>query len=382
MEKPDKKIAVVIVAAGRGTRVGGEVPKQWRMLRGQSVAKRSMDAFANHPEIDQLILVLHPDDIQSDLWPRQPRAEIVNGGDTRKASVLAGLQVLAKDVDLVLIHDAARPLVSSTIIDRVLDALTNAPAAAPAIAMTDALWHGTDGFVTGNRDRANLYLAQTPQGFHLDQILAAHIADNSDASDDVEVAQRAGMDVKIVEGEERNLKITTEADFIKAETMLSDTMDIRTGNGFDVHRFGAGDSVILCGVTIAHDRTLQGHSDADVGMHALTDAIYGALADGDIGQHFPPTDPQWRGAASRIFLEDAVARANVRGFSLSNADVTLICEEPKIAPHSRDMAKELAQIMGVSADRISVKATTSERLGFTGRGEGIAASATATLVKI
>ncbi|MEE9388415.1 MAG: bifunctional 2-C-methyl-D-erythritol 4-phosphate cytidylyltransferase/2-C-methyl-D-erythritol 2,4-cyclodiphosphate synthase [Paracoccaceae bacterium] len=375
------KTGAVILAAGRGTRVGGDIAKQWRVLHGKSVAKRSMDAFASHPDINQLVLVLHPDDIQTDHWPRRPKAKVVTGGQTRQASVLAGLQALEGVVDQVLIHDAARPLVSATVIDRVITALSKSDAAAPALMVTDALWRGGDGLVTGSQNRAGLYRAQTPQGFRLSKILAAHRADQSPADDDVEVARRAGLDVAIVQGEEINLKITTEDDFTRAERMLDTNMDIRVGNGFDVHRFAPGDSVTLCGVTIDHSHTLSGHSDADVAMHALTDAIYGAIADGDIGQHFPPSDPQWRGADSKIFLEHAVKRARARGYSLSNADVTLICEEPKIGPHAQAMAASLATIIGVAPDRISVKATTSERLGFTGRGEGIAANATATLIK-
>jgi len=373
--------AAIIVAAGRGTRVGGDIAKQWRILAGQSVTRRAMMAFANHPRIDRLVLVLHPNDFDTDLWPNDPPADIVTGGATRAQSVRAGLEVVAGQADLVLIHDAARPLVSAAIIDRVLDALSDAPAAAPALPVTDALWRSRDSHVTGSQDRKGLYRAQTPQGFHLEKILAAHQAHDGDAADDVEIARTAGLTVKIVGGEERNLKITTEADFERAELMMGSAMDIRVGNGFDVHRFGPGDSVTLCGVKIPHARALQGHSDADVGMHALTDAIFGALADGDIGQHFPPSDAKWQGADSRVFLEHAMARAAARGYALSNADVTLICEAPKIAPHGATMAAGLADILSVAPERISVKATTTEKLGFTGRGEGIAASATATLVK-
>jgi len=247
--------------------------------------------------------------------------------------------------------------------------------------VTDALWQSQDAKVTGVTDRTGLFRAQTPQGFHFPAILDAHRAHPGGAADDVEIARAHGMAVTIVAGDERNLKITTADDFARAEHLMGATMDIRVGNGFDVHRFGPGDHVTLCGVAVPHDRALQGHSDADVGMHALTDAIYGALGDGDIGQHFPPGEPMWKGADSALFLEHAMARAAARGYALSNADVTLICETPKIGPHAAAMVARLAEIIDLAPDRISVKATTSERLGFTGRSEGIAAMATATLVK-
>jgi len=232
----------------------------------------------------------------------------------------------------------------------------------------------------GTTDRTGLWRAQTPQGFRFDAILAAHRAHPGGAADDVEVARVAGLDVAIVPGDERNLKITGPEDFERAERYLRDAMDIRTGNGFDVHAFGPGDRVVLCGIGIPHGQGLQGHSDADVGMHALTDAIYGALAEGDIGRHFPPTDPQWKGADSAVFLDHAVRLAAGRGYRVANGDVTLICERPKIGPHAVDMQTRLEEIMGLEPGRISVKATTSERLGFTGREEGIAAIATVTLV--
>ncbi len=234
----------------------------------------------------------------------------------------------------------------------------------------------------GTQDRNRLFRAQTPQAFRFEAILAAHLAHPGGALDDVEVARAAGMDVAIVPGEEENLKVTWPADFTRAEAILRARggMDIRVGNGFDVHAFTAGDHVWLCGVKMPHDKALLGHSDADVGMHALTDAIYGALAEGDIGQHFPPSDAQWKGAASHIFLRHAMMRAAARGYQLTHADVTLICERPKIGPQAAAMRAALADIMGMDVERVSVKATTSERLGFTGREEGIAAMATATLV--
>ena len=373
-------ISAVIVAAGRGTRAGGGLPKQWRPLAGRSVAARTVQVFADHPRVDRIVLVVHPDDIGNDFLPP---ADIVAGGETRAASVLAGLEALDGATDLVLIHDVARPLVSHEIIDRVIGALETCDAAAPAVAVSDALWRGDQGMVTGTEDRAGLYRAQTPQGFALDRILAAHRAGAGDAADDVEVARRAGIDVAIVEGDPDNLKITMPGDFLRAERILAERatpLEIRIGNGFDVHRFGEGDHVTLCGIEIPFGRGLQGHSDADVAMHTVTDAIYGALAEGDIGRHFPPSDPQWKGAESEIFLTDAVELARNRGYRIGNVDCTIICEAPKIGPHAAAMRKRMAEIMMMETDRISVKATTSERLGFTGRGEGIAAIATVTLV--
>jgi 2-C-methyl-D-erythritol 4-phosphate cytidylyltransferase/2-C-methyl-D-erythritol 2,4-cyclodiphosphate synthase len=281
----------------------------------------------------------------------------------------------------VLIHDAARPMVSATVINDVIAALKDHAGAAPAVAVSDALWTGNAGLVTGTQDRAGLYRAQTPQGFHYDAIYAAHLVRKSPAADDVEVARDAGLDVAITQGDPRNIKITNPDDFSRVINMLGPDMDVRCGNGYDVHRFGDGDHVWLCGVQIPHGRGLQGHSDADVGMHAVTDAIYGALGMGDIGQHFPPSDPQWKGAQSHIFLTHAVGLARDHGYQISNVDCTLVCEYPKIGPHQPAMKAALAAIMDLPADRISVKATTSERLGFTGREEGIASIATATLVK-
>jgi 2-C-methyl-D-erythritol 4-phosphate cytidylyltransferase / 2-C-methyl-D-erythritol 2,4-cyclodiphosphate synthase len=369
--------AVIIVAAGRGRRMGGEVPKQWQTLAGKPVLAHTLAAFAGMP----VVLVIHPED--------QERAEALGGaqvalgGETRDASVLAGLRVLdGTGITHVLIHDGARPLVSPVLISRLLAALERHAGAAPALAVTDALWRGAGGLVTGTMDRSGLYRAQTPQAFRFEAILAAHLAHPGGAADDVEVARAAGLDVIIVEGEETNLKLTLPGDFDRAEAILKGRgMDVRLGNGYDVHAFSDGDHVWLCGIKVPHGRGLLGHSDADVGMHALTDAIYGALAAGDIGRHFPPSDPQWKGAASHIFLSHAAALAKSQGYALGNCDVTLVCENPKIGPHAIAMQEELARIMGVDAGRVSVKATTSERLGFTGREEGIAALATAMLVK-
>jgi 2-C-methyl-D-erythritol 4-phosphate cytidylyltransferase/2-C-methyl-D-erythritol 2,4-cyclodiphosphate synthase len=370
-------VAAIIVAAGRGTRAGGNVAKQWQLLAGRPVVAHAVAAFAGLA--DSITLVVPPDDLTRVGFPG---VRLVAGGATRAASVRAALEALAgTGVTRVLIHDGARPLVSRALIARMIGALDHAVAAAPALPVTDALWRGDGGTVTATQDRAGLWRAQTPQAFHFDAILAAHRAHPGGAADDVEVARAAGFDVAVADGEEDNLKLTFADDFARAERILKGrSVDVRVGNGFDVHALGPGDHVWLCGVAVPHDHGLIGHSDADVGMHALTDAIYGALADGDIGQHFPPSDPQWKGAASNIFLRHAASRAALRGYDIAHADVTLICEQPKIGPHAAAMRAALAAILEIAVDRISVKATTSERLGFTGRGEGIAALATATLV--
>ncbi|MDB5664941.1 bifunctional 2-C-methyl-D-erythritol 4-phosphate cytidylyltransferase/2-C-methyl-D-erythritol 2,4-cyclodiphosphate synthase [Cypionkella sp.] len=370
--------AAIITAAGRGLRAGGGVPKQWQLLVGRAVVAHALAAFDGMLRV----LVVHPED--RDLAEALGLdVVIVEGGASRTQSVRAALEALAgRGVSRVLIHDGARPLVSASVIGRVIGALDQADGAAPALAVTDALWRGDAGLVVGVQARDGLYRAQTPQGFRFEAILAAHRAYAGDAADDVAVARAFGLDVAIVPGDEDNLKLTFPGDFASAEAILKGRqMDLRVGNGFDVHGFCDGDGVWLCGVKVPHSRALLGHSDADVGMHALSDAIYGALAEGDIGRHFPPSDPQWKGAESKIFLAHAMRLARAKGFALANCDVTLICERPKVGPHAEAMREALAVIMEVAVERISVKATTSERLGFTGREEGIAAIATCALVR-
>jgi 2-C-methyl-D-erythritol 4-phosphate cytidylyltransferase/2-C-methyl-D-erythritol 2,4-cyclodiphosphate synthase len=379
--------AGLIVAAGRGQRLGGETPKQYLSVGGATLLRRSVAALLAHPRIGLLQLVIHPEDrarcAAALAGLADPRLlPPVEGGATRSASVLAGLEALApRRPDLVLIHDAARAFLRPELVSAVLDALATHPAALPALPVVDALWRGAGGLAAAPVPRDGLWRAQTPQGFRFAEILAAHRARAGDAADDAEVALAAGLRVKLVPGDEDNFKVTTAADLERARARIGDAMDIRTGNGFDVHAFGPGDGVTLCGVRLPFGRGLVGHSDADVGMHALTDAVFGALAEGDIGQWFPPSDPAWRGAASEIFLRKAVERAAERGFAVSHLDCTLICEAPKVGPHAAAMRAALARIAGVDPERISVKATTSERLGFTGRGEGVAALATATLVR-
>ncbi|GAA6178924.1 bifunctional 2-C-methyl-D-erythritol 4-phosphate cytidylyltransferase/2-C-methyl-D-erythritol 2,4-cyclodiphosphate synthase [Shimia sp. NS0008-38b] len=378
------RVAALIVAAGRGTRAGGVLPKQWQNTAGKSVAQWTLNAFEAHPQVQDVLVVTHPDD---DAFAQQLSVPTVHGGATRDASVKAGLNALkGLGITHVLIHDVARAGIDAATISAVINALKNgAEGAAPALAVTDALWHGDGTKVTGTQNRDGLFRAQTPQGFAFDAIHAAHLAHPGGAADDVEVARAAGLDVTIVPGNERNLKITTPGDFARLEEHLLATqehkMDIRLGNGFDVHAFEDGDHVILCGVRIPHTKALKGHSDADVGMHAVTDAIYGALAEGDIGRHFPPSEAEWKDMDSAVFLKHAVDLATAKGFVISNIDCTLICERPKIGPHAAAMMARMGDIMGLASDRVSIKATTSEKLGFTGREEGIAAIATATLVK-
>lgn len=382
-ETHENLAAVVIVAAGRGTRAGGDIAKQWQPLAGRRVIDWTLAAFRASPHIGDIVVVLHPDECDRLGYDD---VTVVAGGDSRAASVRAGLEALVdKAPDAVLIHDGARACVPDRVITDMTRMVEKYDAVAPGLAISDALWSSEgDGFrqVNATVDRANLYRAQTPQAFRFSAILNAHRAHEGLALDDVEVARAAGMTVRIGSGHPDNIKITTPEDFIRAERILKERtpMDIRVGNGFDVHRFGAGDHVILCGVTIPHTRGLQGHSDADVGLHTITDAIYGALSEGDIGRHFPPSDPQWKGAASEIFLAHAANLAASRGFRISNIDCTLICEFPKIGPLAAAMQKEVARITKTDEARISVKATTSEKLGFTGRGEGIACMATVTLI--
>ncbi|MGV6838892.1 MAG: bifunctional 2-C-methyl-D-erythritol 4-phosphate cytidylyltransferase/2-C-methyl-D-erythritol 2,4-cyclodiphosphate synthase [Planktomarina sp.] len=374
------KIVAIIVAGGRGTRAGANGPKQWEPLAGRRVADWTVGAFAKHPAVDEVIFVHHADDTaQAQNLQHDPILTI--GGATRVESVQAGLNA-AKPLNpaIVLIHDAARPCVDTNLITRCIAAAQTTGAAAPALAVTDALWRADGDTVADTVSRDGLMRAQTPQCFDYNLICAAQPHCPEDAADDVAIARAAGHQVTIVEGSEDNLKITYPADFARAERILKGTMKLRVGNGYDVHKFTDGDHVILCGVKLPHDKSLLGHSDADVAMHAVTDAIYGALAEGDIGRHFPPSEPEWRGADSAIFLEHAVQLAAQKGFSISNIDCTIVCEHPKIGPHADAMQRRMADLMDLDTDQVSIKATTSEKLGFTGRGEGIAAIATAALV--
>ncbi|HYH22573.1 MAG TPA: bifunctional 2-C-methyl-D-erythritol 4-phosphate cytidylyltransferase/2-C-methyl-D-erythritol 2,4-cyclodiphosphate synthase [Azospirillum sp.] len=377
----------LIVAAGSGQRFGAERPKQYHKLAGRPVLRHTAEAFLRHPQVTAVRVVINPAhrELYDDAVAGLGLAEPVSGGATRQESVRNGLEALAAASDdapdLVLIHDAARPLIDPDTISAVIAALEAVPGAITAVPVTDTLKRGANGLSAGTVDRAGLWRAQTPQGFRFADILAAHrAAGGLDLTDDAAVAERAGLAVALVPGKEENFKVTTPDDLARAgRLVLAALPDVRTGSGFDVHRFANGDHVILCGVPVPHDRKLEGHSDADVALHALTDALLGALGAGDIGSHFPPSDAQWKGADSARFLRHAVELVHARRGMIAHVDVTVICERPKVGPHRAAMVARLTELLGIDADRVSVKATTTERLGFTGRQEGIAAQAVATV---
>ncbi|MFN4087433.1 MAG: bifunctional 2-C-methyl-D-erythritol 4-phosphate cytidylyltransferase/2-C-methyl-D-erythritol 2,4-cyclodiphosphate synthase [Alphaproteobacteria bacterium] len=377
-----KRIAL-IVAAGRGTRFGGTLPKQYADLAGVAVIRRATLAFLRHPDIARVRCVIHPDDQRAydtalgDLGLLSP----VHGGPTRQESVRLGLESLADESpDLVLIHDGARPLVTAALVSRTIQAAERHGAAIAAVAVSDTLKRGGP-LVTATVDRTGLWRAQTPQAFGYGTIVAAHRAHaGADLPDDAAVAERAGIAVALAEGSDDNMKVTGPDDLDRARRLLDGrATSHRVGQGFDVHRLGPGDGVMLGGVHIAHDGSLIGHSDADVVLHALTDAILGGLGDGDIGSHFPPSEARWRGADSAIFVMHAASLVRERGGTIEHADVTILCERPKIGPHRAAMTARIAALLGLPPARVGVKATTTEGLGFTGRGEGIAAQAVATL---
>ncbi len=376
------RITALIVAAGSGSRTGGKVPKQFRLVRGRPMLRHSYDALVNHREVDQVFVAIgagQENDAASAL-AGLAGASFVTGGETRRESVAKGLEAIAarNNTDFVLIHDAARPFLSPHIIDDLIDALLEAPGAVPALPVVDSLARGATT-LSETVERENLWRVQTPQAFHFDVILKAHREwQGEEPTDDARMLMASGLEVAMVAGDEALAKFTFASDFAGQDMIPA----VRSGSGFDVHRLVPGEELWLCGVQIAHDKGLSGHSDADVAMHALTDAILGALALGDIGDHFPPSDAQWRGASSDRFLAHAMHLAREQGYDLANADVTIICEAPKIGPHKEKMRARLAGIMAIDAGRISVKATTTEMLGFTGRGEGIAAQAVATFEKI
>ena len=375
------KTVALIVAAGTGSRVGGELPKQFRQVRGQPMLRHSYAALCAHPDISDVYVAIGEgqDGLALDSLTGLSAPRLVTGGSTRRESVYNGLQAIAANggATRVLIHDAARPFLSTAVVDDLLTALDDAPGAVPALAVVDSLARG-HATLTQTVEREGLWRIQTPQAFHYDAILAAHQNwTGEEPSDDARMLMAAGQEVKIVAGDERLAKFTFAKDFQGNDNMAY----VRSGSGFDVHRLVVGEELWLCGIHIPHDKGLSGHSDADVAIHALTDAILGALALGDIGDHFPPSDEQWRGASSDQFLAHAIKLAADMGYSLANADVTIICEAPRIGPHKSVMSNRLAEIMGVDVTRVSVKATTTEMLGFTGRGEGIAAQAMATFEK-
>jgi 2-C-methyl-D-erythritol 4-phosphate cytidylyltransferase/2-C-methyl-D-erythritol 2,4-cyclodiphosphate synthase len=385
-------IAAVIVAAGRGSRAGGDLPKQFRQIGGEVMLGRTLSMFLEHQNVGAVLPVINAEDgeLYAQLtagMPHDPRLmPPVFGGATRQASVRAGLEALSsRTPTYVLIHDAARPFASKDLLSRAITAVQKTGAAIPALPVTDTV-KTIDGLgrVDKTLDRASLRLVQTPQAFAFGPLLDAHrraqAAGREDFTDDSALAEWAGMKVDVFAGEPGNIKITNAEDFARSEAMQFAAMgDVRTGTGIDVHAFGPGDHVMIGGVRIAHDHALVGHSDADVGLHALVDAILGALADGDIGSHFPPSDPQWKGAASDKFLAFAVERVAARGGRIAHLDLTIVCEKPKIGPHRDAIRDRIAKICSLGIGRVAVKATTSEKLGFTGRGEGIAAYATATV---
>ncbi|MDP6602886.1 MAG: bifunctional 2-C-methyl-D-erythritol 4-phosphate cytidylyltransferase/2-C-methyl-D-erythritol 2,4-cyclodiphosphate synthase [Rhodospirillales bacterium] len=379
----------LVVAAGSGERLGGAVPKQYRMLAGQPVVRRALSAFIGHEGVDAVRAVIGSDQRQlyDEAAAALPLLEPVVGGATRQQSVLLGLESLVDaNPDFILIHDAARPLVDRATIARTLTALDRAPGAVAAVPVNDTLKRadpeappGGATTISATVPRDGLWRAQTPQGFRFPDILAAHRRfAGANLTDDAAVFERAGLAVELVQGHEDNVKVTTEDDLSRAERIIA-TSEIRTGLGFDVHRFGPGDRLMLCGVAIPFGRGLEGHSDADVGLHALTDALLGAVGAGDIGTHFSPEDARWRDAASEVFLREAGRRVAGAGGSVTNVDLTLICERPRIAEYRDAMVASVARILGIATDRVSIKGTTTERLGFTGREEGIAAQAIATV---
>jgi len=371
--------AAVIVAAGQGLRAGGGLPKQFAGWRGKPVLRHSVEALSSAGASP--IVVAIPDgaeDVARDALQGLEDIRLVTGGATRQESVRAALESLVSDApDAVLIHDAARPDLPHAVIERLLAALDEHPAAIPVLPVVDSIATASGSLMSGSADREQLRRVQTPQAFRYAQIRAAHAVWNGapDAGDDAQVIRAAGHDVALVEGDERLRKLTFATDFDTGAPM------IRVGTGYDVHRLAEGEELWLCGIQVPHGKGLSGHSDADVALHAVVDAILGACAQGDIGQHFPPSDPQWKGATSDRFVAHAVALAAAEGFRIGNVDVTLICEAPRIGPHRDAMRGKLAELLNVDVSQVSVKATTTERLGFTGRGEGIAAQATATLLR-
>jgi len=388
MSQATQKTAVIVVAAGSGSRLSStsiDLPKQYQMLDDRSVLEHTINAFTAHPEVDLVVPVIsdaHTDVFNGLEITSSKLTSSVIGGNSRQSSVFNGLLALSdKDVDTVLIHDAARPFVSAQVISNVIAASLDG-GAIPALPLTDTLKYAPNGrHIEATRDRTQHFVAQTPQGFAYKPIFDAHKSaaksQTTEFTDDASIAEWAGIAVSIVQGEHQNKKITFSEDLTEARSNMNDNdqLETRVGSGYDVHAFEEGTEVILCGIHIPFDKKLKGHSDADVALHTITDAIYGAIAEGDIGQHFPPSDDKWKNKDSAVFLKHAVSRLTARSARLINIDLTIICEQPKIGPHCIAMRQNIADICNVSVSRVSVKATTSERLGFTGRGEGIAAQA-------
>ncbi|MEG8222505.1 bifunctional 2-C-methyl-D-erythritol 4-phosphate cytidylyltransferase/2-C-methyl-D-erythritol 2,4-cyclodiphosphate synthase [Sphingomonas sp. HH69] len=380
----NSKTVALLVAAGQGNRAGGAMPKQFRLVAGKAILAHAYDALAAHGAIDAIHIVLGADQEDTARKLLGDRvASFIEGADSRRGSVRAGLESIAATggAARVLIHDAARPFLPSAVIDRLLGALGEAEGAIPVLPVADTLVRGMDGYMADGVTREGLFRVQTPQAFRFDTIIAAHRAWDitREATDDAQILRAAGHDIILVDGDEGLEKLTYPQDFARAEARLAPSMTVRVGMGYDVHRLAADEELWLGGVLVPHDRGLAGHSDADVALHAIVDALLGALAEGDIGSHFPPSDAQWRGASSDRFLAYAGDRVNARGGRIDHIDLTIICEAPKIGPHRDAMRARIAAILAVPINRVSVKATTTERLGFAGRREGIAAQAVATL---
>ena len=379
------RVVAVVVAGGRGARAGREIPKQYRMIAGVPVIRSSLALFAGHAQVDAVQPVIHSDD--ADLFAAASAGldvlPPVSGRETRQGSVRSGLEAVAPlNPGIILVHDAARPFASPALVARAIAAAAESAAAVPAMPVSDTVKQVDDtGRVAATLDRSRLVTVQTPQAFAFPPLLDAHrraaAAGRDDFTDDAALAEWAGMAVAVFAGERANVKLTTADDVARAEAER--LLDVRTGSGFDVHAFGEGDHVMLGGVRVPHTGGVIGHSDADVALHALTDAVLGALADGDIGWHFPPSDPQWRGVSSDRFLGFACERVRARGGLIAHLDVTIVCEAPRIGPHRDAMRARVAEIAGIAVERVAVKATTSETLGFTGRREGLVAMATATI---
>lgn len=367
----EQRTVALIVAAGSGSRAGGAIPKQYAHVGGKALLAHAYDAFADHPAVDEVVVVIAAGAEPLAAAALGPVRTIV-GGATRRESVARGLAAI--EADRVLVHDAARPFVPAQVINRILAALDTNEGAIPGLAVADTLVR--DGSVV---PRDGLFRVQTPQGFRLPALRAAHAGWPADeeATDDAQMVQRLGGSVALVQGDAMLDKVTHPQDFAAAEAKIA--WETRSASGFDVHRLEAGEELWLGGVLIPHDKGLSGHSDADVGLHALTDALLGTIAAGDIGTHFPPSDPQWKGADSAQFLQHAATLIADKGGRIDFVDLTLICEAPKIGPHREAMRTRIGALLGLSEDRVSIKATTTERLGFTGRGEGIAAQAVATV---
>jgi 2-C-methyl-D-erythritol 4-phosphate cytidylyltransferase/2-C-methyl-D-erythritol 2,4-cyclodiphosphate synthase len=386
----ENRTVALIVAAGNGTRAGGGIPKQYRKLGGVAVIARAFDALAGHPAIDAVHIVTGEGQaslLDEALGEGRRPATVTPGGATRRESVKAGLEAIAAirtttiRTTRVLIHDAARPFLPVAVIDRLLAALEQAPGAVPTLPVVDTLVRAVDGTLGDTVDRAGLARVQTPQAFRFDTILTAHRDWSADTepTDDAQVARAAGHAIIAVAGDAMLEKLTHEADFAATEARLGTAMTSRVGMGYDVHAFAEGDHIMLCGLKIPHSHALAGHSDADVGLHAITDALLGCIADGDIGSHFPPSDPRWRGADSGKFLQHAASLVAAQGGIIDHVDLTIICEAPKVGPHRDAMRTRIGELLALPIGRVSVKATTTEQLGFTGRREGMAAQAVASV---